>query len=141
VTELLVGSRVPDVRQVLVDLILRYRMKRGAHRPLTPAGMTRAAARFETANGRVPVPPFVAIEPVKIGSLDGEWISLRDQAPSGSVILYFHGGGFVMGSPKTHRSVTWRLARAGACWRSRTARPRTTSSPPGSTTARWRSSG
>jgi monoterpene epsilon-lactone hydrolase len=112
VTELLVGSRVPDVRQVLVDLILRYRMKRGAHRPLTPAGMTRAAARFETANGRVPVPPFVAIEPVKIGSLDGEWISLRDQAPSGSVILYFHGGGFVMGSPKTHRSVTWRLARA-----------------------------
>jgi hypothetical protein len=28
--ERLVGSRVPDLRQVLVDLVLRYRMTRAA---------------------------------------------------------------------------------------------------------------
>jgi acetyl esterase/lipase len=28
------------------------------------------------------------------------------------VVLFFHGGGFVMGSPATHRSGTWRIARA-----------------------------
>ena len=37
--------------------------------------------------------------------------SATRRSPSG-VILYFHGGGFVMGSPQTHRVVTWRLARA-----------------------------
>ncbi|HEY5148038.1 MAG TPA: alpha/beta hydrolase [Polyangiaceae bacterium] len=114
-SERLVGSRVPDLRQVLVDLVLRYRMKRGGGRPLTPEGMKRNAVRFERANAKVPVPPFVAIESADVGAVSGEWVSMRDQAEQTSsrgVILYFHGGGFVMGSPQTHRVVTWRLARA-----------------------------
>jgi epsilon-lactone hydrolase len=114
-SERLVGSRVPDLRQVLVDLVLRYRMKRGGGRPLTPEGMKRNAVRFELANAKVPVPPFVSIESADLGTVSGEWVSMRDQAASASspgVILYFHGGGFVMGSPQTHRVVTWRLARA-----------------------------
>jgi monoterpene epsilon-lactone hydrolase len=111
-TERLIGSRVPDLRQVVVDLILRYRMKRGGDRPITPEGMKRNAARFERANARLALPPFVAIERVEVGSLAAEWVSMRDQADHGGVILYFHGGGFVMGSPQTHRVVTWRLARA-----------------------------
>jgi acetyl esterase/lipase len=114
-TEHLVGSRVPDLRQILVDLVLRVRMRRGGGRPITVEGMRRNAARFEAANARVRMPPFVAIEPVEVGAMAGEWTSIRDQSgkthPQG-VILYFHGGGFVMGSPQTHRVVTWRLARA-----------------------------
>src|ERR1019366_4101661 len=105
-SERLVGSRVPDLRQVLVDLVLRYRMKRGGGRPLTPEGMKRNAVRFERANAKVPVPPFVAIESADVGAVSGEWVSMRDQAEQTSsrgVILYFHGGGFVMGSPQTHR--------------------------------------
>jgi monoterpene epsilon-lactone hydrolase len=112
VTEVLVGSRVPDLRTILVDLVLRYRMKHGRAHPLTPDGMRRAAAAFERANGRVPVPPFVSIEPVSVGSMAAEWVAIRDNPPSTGVVLYFHGGGFVMGSPQTHRSGTWRLARA-----------------------------
>ena len=111
-SELLVGSRVPDVRTVLVDLILRYRMKRGTGGPLTPEGMRRAASRFAKANERIPVPPFVSIEPVNIGAIAAEWVSIRDQPKSAGAVLYFHGGGFVMGSPQTHRVGTWRLARA-----------------------------
>jgi monoterpene epsilon-lactone hydrolase len=111
-SELLVGSRLPDLRTVLVDLILRYRMKRVTGGPLTADGMRRAASAFAKANEQIPVPPFVSIEPVKIGAIEGEWISLRDQPKAAGVILYFHGGGFVMGSPQTHRVVTWRLARA-----------------------------
>ncbi len=111
-TEILVGSRVPDLRTVLVDLLLRYRMKRGASGPLTPEGMRRAASQFERANERVALPPFVSVEPVKVGSIAAEWVSIRDQPKAVGAILYFHGGGFVMGSPQTHRVVTWRLARA-----------------------------
>jgi monoterpene epsilon-lactone hydrolase len=111
-SEVLVGSRVPDVRTVLVDLILRYRMKRGAGWPLTPEGIRRAALQFARANEGIPVPPFVSIEPVNIGPIAAEWVSIRDQPRSAGAILYFHGGGFVMGSPQTHRVGTWRLARA-----------------------------
>jgi epsilon-lactone hydrolase len=111
-TEILVGSRVPDLRQVLVDLVLRYRMKRGRVGPITAEGLKRNAARFARANERISVPPFVSIEPVKVGSIEAEWVSIKDQTNPGGVILYFHGGGFVMGSPQTHRVVTWRLARA-----------------------------
>ncbi len=116
-TELLVGSRVPDVRTILVDLVLRYRMKRGGGGPLTVERMKRAAAQFARANERAPVPPFVSIEPVKLGHappIEAEWVSIRDQPNTAGAVLYFHGGGFVMGSPKTHRPGTWRLARATA---------------------------
>jgi acetyl esterase/lipase len=111
VTELLLGSRVPDFRQVAVDLFLRYRMKRGGGRPITPEGMKRADARFARANERIPVPPSVTIEAVKAGALPAEWVSMQDAAPGAKVVLYFHGGGFLMGSPRTHRVVTWRMAR------------------------------
>ncbi len=111
-TEVLVGSRVPDVRTVLVDLVLRYRMKRGGGAPLTPERMRRVAAQFARASERTPVPAFVSIEPVTLGPVAAEWVSIRAQPKAPSPILYFHGGGFVMGSPKTHRPGTWRLARA-----------------------------
>jgi acetyl esterase/lipase len=110
-TELLVGSRVPDLSQVVVDLVLRYRMKRGRVGPVTAEGLRRLAARFEAANARFPTPEFVQVEPVKVGSIPGEWISIKNRPSNGQVVLYFHGGGFVMGSPRTHRAVTWRLAR------------------------------
>jgi acetyl esterase/lipase len=43
--------------------------------------------------------------------VNGEWVS-TGEAPGQGVVLFFHGGGFVMGSPATHRSGTWRIARA-----------------------------
>jgi monoterpene epsilon-lactone hydrolase len=110
-TEHIVGNRIPDLRQVIVDLVLRYRMRRGGGRPVTVEGMRRNAARFESANARLKTPPFVEIEPVEVDGIPAEWISIRDTTPRG-VVLYFHGGGFVMGSPRTHRVVTWRVARA-----------------------------
>jgi monoterpene epsilon-lactone hydrolase len=110
-TELLVGSRVPDLSQVVVDLVLRYRMKRGGVGPVTAESLRRAAARFEAANARFPTPDFVQVDPVQVGTIPAEWISIKGKEHNGQVVLYFHGGGFVMGSPRTHRAVTWRLAR------------------------------
>ena len=45
-------------------------------------------------------------------ALKGEWIepSAPDHAARDRCILYFHGGGYVAMSPRTHRSVTSRLA-------------------------------
>jgi monoterpene epsilon-lactone hydrolase len=45
-------------------------------------------------------------------ALNGEWIepSAPDHAARDRCILYFHGGGYVAMSPRTHRSMTSRLA-------------------------------
>ncbi|HEX4446852.1 MAG TPA: hypothetical protein VH044_08955, partial [Polyangiaceae bacterium] len=92
-TELLVGSRLPDLSQVIVDVVLRYRMKRGGKGPITVDGLRRGAARFERANERMPTPPFVKVEPVQVGGIAAEWISIKEQPANGQVVLYFHGGG------------------------------------------------
>lgn len=39
----------------------------------------------------------------------GEWLK-PDRAAPGRTILYFHGGGYVFGSPRTHRPITYALA-------------------------------
>lgn len=48
------------------------------------------------------------------GGVEGEWARRRRSSPgkSGAAILYLHGGGYCLGSPATHRSVTTYLARA-----------------------------
>ena len=50
----------------------------------------------------------VRIEPVR-GNVRGEWVT-ADRADRGT-ILYMHGGGYVAGSPATHRPITAALAR------------------------------
>jgi acetyl esterase/lipase len=56
------------------------------------------------------------ITPVKIGGLDAEWIE-APQVDSGRVVLYFHGGSFISGSPQTHRSMVGTFAEtfSGRC--------------------------
>jgi monoterpene epsilon-lactone hydrolase len=109
--ERVVGPAIPDLRTVIVDLALRFRMKRaGRSGTITPEGLRSSANRLDRAMAQRGVPPFVRVEPAQVGALRGEWISVGEarRAP----ILYFHGGGFCMCSPRTHRALTWRLARA-----------------------------
>ncbi|KAJ3383159.1 hypothetical protein HDU80_001320 [Chytriomyces hyalinus] len=84
------------------------------------------------ALGQLPKPVHVGIKKVLIprrtdllpfgmdvadaqGSITAEWIdsalSVDESKPSERVILYAHGGVYIGGSRKTHRQVTWRLAK------------------------------
>lgn len=59
-------------------------------------------------------PAGVRIEPLAGVALRGEWLC-RDAPPPDRAVLYLHGGGYVSGSPLTHRRMTVMLARrAGA---------------------------
>jgi acetyl esterase/lipase len=51
----------------------------------------------------------VRFEKVKLGGVPCARAVPR--APGAGTIVYFHGGGYVLGSPRTHRSITGRLAR------------------------------
>lgn len=57
------------------------------------------------------LPKDVAFEPATMGSVRGEWVNPAD-GPIQRIILYFHGGGYVSGSPETHRPLAARLAAA-----------------------------
>lgn len=53
----------------------------------------------------------VKCEPVDAGGVKAEWI-VPPGAADDRVILYLHGGGYVMGSINTHRAMVARIARA-----------------------------
>jgi acetyl esterase/lipase len=68
-------------------------------------GSEKLVARY------VKLPRRCEITPVDAGGIPAEWVSWTG-ADSGRVILYLHGGGYTICSPRTHRDLMWRLARA-----------------------------
>jgi epsilon-lactone hydrolase len=67
---------------------------------------------WDAAFGRSTAP--VTCERVSAGGVDGEWISPTD-APEDKAILYFHGGGFRIGSVASHRDLIAQIALASGC--------------------------
>jgi acetyl esterase/lipase len=135
VSESLVGPRVPDLRTIALDVMLRVRMKRrNSSDPsgvVTDEGLRRGARRFKKSMARIKHPPFVVVDQAVVGAggsgesragCPAEWIRIAEPGARGSmrpgsgrVVLYFHGGGFFMSSPLEHRGLTWRIARASKC--------------------------
>jgi acetyl esterase/lipase len=66
------------------------------------AGMERISER---------VPADVICEKVSAGGVNAEWIAAPG-ASADRIILYLHGGGYVVGSINTHRAMISRIARA-----------------------------
>lgn len=56
----------------------------------------------------------VTCRPVSAGGVDGEWLVPPD-APRDKAVLYFHGGGFRIGSVASHRDLIARIAEASGC--------------------------
>jgi monoterpene epsilon-lactone hydrolase len=56
----------------------------------------------------------VSCERVSAGGVDGEWIARSDAQPD-KAVLYFHGGGFRLGSVSSHRGLIARIADASGC--------------------------
>jgi acetyl esterase/lipase len=57
-----------------------------------------------------PLPEDVKIEEINIEGVPAEW-QIVPGATEDKVILYFHGGGMVLMSPKTHRALTFEIAQ------------------------------
>jgi monoterpene epsilon-lactone hydrolase len=55
------------------------------------------------------VPRDAVFEPVNLGPVKGEWVKTKTSSPS-RLLLYFHGGGYIAGSPETHRALIAKLA-------------------------------
>jgi monoterpene epsilon-lactone hydrolase len=66
---------------------------------------------MEEALGMQKVPPAdIAFDQTTLGGVPTERISAPGVSAN-AAIFYIHGGGWVAGSPKNHRPLTWRLSR------------------------------
>lgn len=90
---------------------LRVFLRHAARRSLARQPDSIAARRwFErgawlNARGR----PWATFTPDRLGQVPALWTALPDA--SAPVVLYFHGGGYVMGNPRTHAALAGYLTR------------------------------
>ena len=70
-------------------------------------------AQYERAEKVFPTPPEVKLERVSAPAAPAEWLR-PPGAVAGRVVLYLHGGGYVIGSPRSHRHLAAAIASAAA---------------------------
>jgi epsilon-lactone hydrolase len=68
-------------------------------------------AQYERAEKVFPTPADVKVERVNAPAASAEWLRPPSAAP-GRVVLYLHGGGYVIGSPRSHRHLAAAIAAA-----------------------------
>ena len=92
-------------------------------KPLHTLSPAQARATFESSSQRLrwPVPWDLRVEDLSAVVRDGSSLALRLYRPSGDaganlpVVLYFHGGGYVVGSLDSHDGVCRELAGRTRC--------------------------
>jgi acetyl esterase/lipase len=76
--------------------------------------LTAQRERFEMLAGRMPLAPGVTCSAVDAGGVPAEWVDPPGGAAPAPTLLYFHGGGYGMGSLNTIRGLVSQLAVATA---------------------------
>jgi epsilon-lactone hydrolase len=77
----------------------------------TKVGLSTEEMRAAMEEMASPHQPDVKCERVSANGVDAEWIAAPGAAAD-RAILYLHGGGYLMGSIKTHRDLMGRISRA-----------------------------
>jgi phosphinothricin tripeptide acetyl hydrolase len=65
-------------------------------------------AQYDRAERAFPIRPEVAVEHISAGAAPAE--RLRPVGAGAAVVLYLHGGGYVIGSPRSHRHLAAAIA-------------------------------
>lgn len=102
------GNQSNSLQARIMERTLRLTM-----RPLMSPKVPLGVQRFATSLLRFsPRPSHVRLEPYAVPGLVGEKHTPDSLGNSQFAILYFHGGGYVMGSPASHRNLGARIAAA-----------------------------
>lgn len=78
--------------------------------PQTSLTLAELRAQYERALSAFPLPAEVTLQAVDGGPARGEW--LLPAVAGDAVVLYLHGGGYVIGSPRSHRHLVADIALA-----------------------------
>jgi acetyl esterase len=104
----------PAMRSVL------ERMARAGYAPIYTQTAAEAKAGYEAGSGVLEVPKaqLARVEDFRIPARDGHSLPARLYAPNSDrlpVLLYFHGGGFTIGSVASHDILCRELSRLSGC--------------------------
>ncbi len=78
--------------------------------PLNPsASLPELRGWFEGSMGQMPTVPNTKVTPVTVDGIKSEWVDAPG-VRADHAILYLHGGGYVIGSCATHRSLASKLS-------------------------------
>src|SRR2546428_13422607 len=79
--------------------------------PSSALTIEQRRGQYDRAERVFPTPADVAIETVKAPQRPAEWLR-PPGVRADTVVLYLHGGGYVIGSPRSHRHLAAAIARS-----------------------------
>lgn len=90
-------------------LIARYMARQAGKLTLAPDNPRQVArARMNKSGDRLPGAPGVSVAETEIAGRPA--LHFRPESPKPGAILFFHGGGYSLGSPQSHKPLVSRLA-------------------------------
>ncbi|MFW5332136.1 alpha/beta hydrolase [Hydrogenophaga sp. ZJX-1] len=116
-------SHHPNPRSLLTTAMrgVLDRIARAGHPPMHALSPAQAKQAYEAGAGVLDIPShkLVRVDDLKIPARDGFELPARLFAPASAhplpVLLYFHGGGFTVGSVATHEPLCRHLAHLAHC--------------------------
>jgi len=105
------GQRMDPVTSALIRFVRKLPQGGAGAASPGPGGLRAFRAQYEAAPGLTGLHPDPEVAPQPVPGLPGA-LEYAHGSPRGT-LLYFHGGGFIMGSPATHDALCRRLARLG----------------------------
>jgi acetyl esterase len=116
-------SHHPNPRSLLTTTMrgVLDRIARAGHPPMHALSPTQAKQAYEAGAGVLDIPShkLARVADLKIPARDGFELTARLFAPASEhplpVLLYFHGGGFTVGSVATHEPLCRHLAHLAHC--------------------------
>lgn len=94
------------------DIIDQLHQHRRAPRPVPPPSLEQIRANFTPGDKLYPVPDDVVVTEVSAAGVPAYWLDAPG-VNAEQVLLYVHGGGFSVGSLRSHGELAARLGRAG----------------------------
>jgi len=116
-------SHHPNPRALLTPAMrgVLDRIARAGHPPMHALSPAQARLAYEAGAGVLDIPShkLPRVEDLRVPTRDGAELGARLFAPAGEtplpVLLYFHGGGFTIGSVATHEALCRHLAHLARC--------------------------
>ncbi|MGK0338660.1 MAG: acetyl esterase/lipase [Candidatus Azotimanducaceae bacterium] len=96
----------------IISLVMKYTVRKQFDQ-LDEIGPLREALDSGASFGGK-LPDKVSVVPQSIGDVVAEWVTIEG-IDQNKVILYLHGGGYIVGTPDTYRDVAWRIAELAGC--------------------------
>lgn len=97
-----------SLQLTLIDLLIRWQIKRRFRKNPDVNLLRPLMLQMEPRSSKLPA--VIDCQPLELGGIPAERLS-APETRADAAFLYIHGGGFVAGSPRTHRPLTWRLAK------------------------------